>query len=158
MENGAALSIPAKLSDDQMRQAQKIARDVFEALECEGMARVDLFLDKNSGQYYFNEINTLPGSVAHYLWSASSPSLTYTELLTAMIEEAEAKRQHVAEAIKVGHAWRGKNARRLGDGLVGPRHFTGIDIHRHQFAGSPITFEMLFNAFSKHCQNFVISP
>ncbi len=89
-ENGASLSIPAKLSDDQMRQAQKIARDVFEALECEGMARVDLFLDKNSGQYYFNEINTIPGftSISMYpkMWEASG--LGYAPLLSELVDLA----------------------------------------------------------------------
>jgi D-alanine-D-alanine ligase len=55
------------------------------------VSRIDFILDSGKGELYFNEINTLPGSVAHYLWSASSPSLTYTELLTAMVEEAEAR-------------------------------------------------------------------
>jgi D-alanine-D-alanine ligase len=57
-----------------------------------GVSRIDFILDGAAGQLYFNEINTLPGSVAHYLWSASTPSLLYTELLGAMIEEAEVRR------------------------------------------------------------------
>ena len=89
-ENGAALMIPARLSEDQMQVAQKIARDVFQCLECEGMARVDLFLDKQSGGFYFNEINTLPGftSISMYpkMWEASG--LPYQELLSRLIDLA----------------------------------------------------------------------
>jgi D-alanine-D-alanine ligase len=89
-ENGAALRIPAGLSGDQMAQAQKIARDVFEALECEGMARVDLFLDKNSGQFYFNEVNTIPGftSISMYpkMWEASG--IGYAPLLSELVDLA----------------------------------------------------------------------
>ncbi|MGK5081921.1 D-alanine--D-alanine ligase family protein [Bdellovibrionota bacterium FG-1] len=89
-ENGAALMIPARLSEDQMQVAQKIARDVFQCLECEGMARVDLFLDKQSGGFYFNEINTLPGftSISMYpkMWEASG--IPYQELLSRLIDLA----------------------------------------------------------------------
>jgi len=89
-ENGAALAIPAALTDAQMRQAQKIAREVFDALECEGIARVDLFLDKNSGQYYFNEVNTIPGftSISMYpkMWEASG--LGYAALLSELVDLA----------------------------------------------------------------------
>ena len=60
-ENGAALLIPAKIDDAQMKEVQAIARRTFTALECEGMARVDFFLDKESGRFYLNEINTIPG-------------------------------------------------------------------------------------------------
>ncbi|MBY0470366.1 D-alanine--D-alanine ligase [bacterium] len=89
-ENGAHLMIPAKLDAKQVEQAQKIARDVFTALECEGMARVDMFLDKNSGKFYLNEINTLPGftqiSMYPKLWEASG--VPYKELLNRLIELA----------------------------------------------------------------------
>jgi D-alanine-D-alanine ligase len=89
-DHGAALAIPAGLSAQEMSQAQKIAQDVFEALECEGMARVDLFLDKSSGKLYFNEINTIPGftSISMYpkMWEASG--LGYAALLTELVELA----------------------------------------------------------------------
>lgn len=79
--------LPAAFKD----AARTHACTVYDALGCQGVSRIDFILDSGKGELYFNEINTLPGSVAHYLWSASSPSLTYTELLTAMIEEAEAR-------------------------------------------------------------------
>lgn len=92
-ENGAQLLIPAKLSKEELAAAQKIARKAFEALECEGLARVDLFMDKATGEFYFNEVNTMPGftSISMYpkMWEASGVS--YSELLTKLIELALAR-------------------------------------------------------------------
>lgn len=93
--NGAALRIPAQLSSSQIVAAQELARKIFSALECEGMARIDLFLDKGTGEFYFNEINTIPGftqiSMYPKLWGASG--LAYQDLLTALIELALARHQ-----------------------------------------------------------------
>ena len=89
-ENGAELYIPAKMDQAQMKEAQQIASKVFVALECQGMARVDLFLDRKSGEFYLNEINTIPGftqiSMYPKLWEASG--LAYAELLDKLIELA----------------------------------------------------------------------
>ena len=67
-----------------------MAREVFDALEVEGLSLVDLFLDKNSGQYYFNEINTIPGftSISMYpkMWEAAGVS--YSQLIEQLIELA----------------------------------------------------------------------
>lgn len=92
-ENGATMKIPADLTPAQLKTAQDLARRAFDALECEGMARVDLFLDKNTGDFYFNEVNTLPGftSISMYpkMWEASG--MKYSELLTTLIELAIAR-------------------------------------------------------------------
>ncbi len=92
-ENGAELLIPAKITPEQLKEAQAIARKAFETLECEGLARCDLFLDKVSGKFYFNEVNTLPGftSISMYpkMWEASG--LPYSELLTKLIDLALAR-------------------------------------------------------------------
>jgi D-alanine-D-alanine ligase len=99
-DNGAVLTIPAKLSPEQAARAQEIGRRAFVALECEGMARVDMFVDRGTGEFYFNEINTLPGftSISMYpkLWEASG--LGYSELLAKLIELAltrHARRKHL---------------------------------------------------------------
>ena len=92
-ENGAALKIPADLTPAQVSEVQKMGREVFEALECEGMARVDFFMDKTSGEIYFNEINTIPGftSISMYpkMWEASG--IKYMELLSKLIDLAMAR-------------------------------------------------------------------
>jgi D-alanine-D-alanine ligase len=92
-DNGAKLMIPSPLSPEQTALVQKLARDVFVALECEGMARVDLFLDKNTGSLYLNEVNTLPGftSISMYpkMWEASG--IGYTDLLSRLVDLALAR-------------------------------------------------------------------
>jgi D-alanine-D-alanine ligase len=89
-ENGASLMIPAQLSESQIQEAQALAKKAFRTFECEGLARVDLFIDKSSGKMYLNEINTLPGftSISMYpkLWEASG--IPYSELLTRLINLA----------------------------------------------------------------------
>jgi D-alanine-D-alanine ligase len=87
-ENGAELKIPADLNAQEMAYGQEMARRVFLALECEGMARVDFFLDRVTGEWFFNEVNTIPGfthiSMYPKLWEASG--LAYSELLDELIE------------------------------------------------------------------------
>lgn len=92
--DGAAVALPADLTPEQASRAQQIARDAFVALECDGMARVDLFLDRDSGELLFNEVNTIPGftTISMYpkLWEASG--IPYRELLARLIDLALARR------------------------------------------------------------------
>jgi D-alanine-D-alanine ligase len=91
--DGAKLSIPAPLSPAQTDEARSLAARCFEALECEGMARIDLFLDRKRGSFVFNEANTLPGftTISMYpkLWEASG--LPYAALLTRLVDLALAR-------------------------------------------------------------------
>jgi D-alanine-D-alanine ligase len=88
-EQGVSFEMPAKLSPEEQARAQAIALQTFEVLECEGLARVDLFLDK-AGEFLVNEINTLPGftAISMYpkLWALSG--ITQQELVTRLIELA----------------------------------------------------------------------
>jgi D-alanine-D-alanine ligase len=88
--DGAALQIPARLEPAVTEEARRIARDAFVALECEGMARIDLFLDRKSGHLLFSEANTIPGftTISMYpkLWEASG--LSYGDLLARLIDLA----------------------------------------------------------------------
>lgn len=89
-EQGARLMIPAELTDREMKIAQKMSGEIFQLLECSGLSRVDLFLDRQTGEFLFNEINTLPGftTISMYpkLWEASG--IPYMELLTRLIDLA----------------------------------------------------------------------
>jgi len=80
---------PQDLPESLRRQAQDYAVAVFSALGCEGISRVDFLIDADAGALYFNEINTLPGSLAFYLWSAAPHYWTITELLNRLIDRAE---------------------------------------------------------------------
>lgn len=92
-ENGAALSIPAKLTAEQTATAQQLAKKVFHALEIEGLTRVDLFLDRKNDEFYFNEVNTIPGftSISMYpkMWEASG--IPYRRLLSELVDLALAR-------------------------------------------------------------------
>lgn len=94
-EQGAKLLVPASLDAQQILDVQRIACEAFQALECGGMARVDLFLDQRSGEFYFNELNTIPGftAISMYpkLWEYSG--LPYTELLSCLIDLALLRHQ-----------------------------------------------------------------
>ncbi|HVY24189.1 MAG TPA: D-alanine--D-alanine ligase family protein [Steroidobacteraceae bacterium] len=86
---GARLEIPAKrLSKSQTNEIREIAINAFIALECSGMARVDFFIDRKSGELFINELNTIPGftptSMYPKLWGASGVS--YTQLLDRLVE------------------------------------------------------------------------
>ncbi|HRO66671.1 MAG TPA: D-alanine--D-alanine ligase family protein [Pseudobdellovibrionaceae bacterium] len=90
-ENGAHLKIPAEnLTAEQVKTIQQMALSAFQCLELKGLARVDFFLDKNSGQVYLNEVNTIPGftqiSMYPKLWMASG--MTYAGLLDELIRLA----------------------------------------------------------------------
>jgi D-alanine-D-alanine ligase len=80
---------PQDLPEAIRRTAQDHATAVFAALGCEGISRIDFLIDADNGQLYFNEINTLPGSLAFYLWSAAPHYWTITDLLNRLIARAE---------------------------------------------------------------------
>jgi len=89
-ENGAVLEIPAKIPREISERIRQTAIKTFRVLCCEGMARVDFFLEHRTGRIYLNEINTIPGftSISMYpkLWEASG--LSYRDLLSRLIELA----------------------------------------------------------------------
>jgi D-alanine-D-alanine ligase len=88
-EKGATLEIPAKISNEASAEIQYLAVQTFRTLCCDGLGRVDFFLDKK-GKIYVNEINTMPGftSISMYpkLWEKSG--VKYSELITKLIELA----------------------------------------------------------------------
>lgn len=90
-ENGAGLKIPAEnVEPKMMKQIQEFAVRAFKALELRGLARVDFFLDRETGKLYLNEVNTIPGftqiSMYPKLWIASGK--TYAGLLDELIHLA----------------------------------------------------------------------
>ena len=88
-ESGAQLMIPAELSDEQIKLIQSVSIDTYKTLECQGMARVDVFLCQDD-KIIINEINTIPGftNISMYpkLWEISG--LDQTSLITRLIELA----------------------------------------------------------------------
>jgi D-alanine-D-alanine ligase len=97
-EHGAALEIPARVSEHQAQEARAMAVRAFEALDLAGLARVDFFLEKATGRWYVNEVNTLPGftriSMYPKLWEASGVSYgaLVDRLLALALERHRARR------------------------------------------------------------------
>lgn len=90
IDSSSTLEIPAQLTSDQIAEAQNLALRLYRALDCRGLARVDFFLVKDTGKFYINEINTMPGftAISMYpkLWEASG--LSYPELIEKLISLA----------------------------------------------------------------------
>jgi D-alanine-D-alanine ligase len=82
--------IPAPLSEEQQTGIQEMAIQAFQAVDGEGLARVDFLLDDVSGELYLNEINTMPGftriSMYPKLWEASG--ISYPQLVDRLLQLA----------------------------------------------------------------------
>lgn len=89
-EKGAELLIPAPISDTLQQTVREMAKDIFQALECEGMARVDLFIERSTNKIYFNEANTIPGftTISMYPKLMAASGMSYTDLLTHLVRLA----------------------------------------------------------------------
>lgn len=89
-EEESELLIPAPLPAEMAERVRALAIQAYRAIDCAGMGRVDLLMDKESGELYLNEINTIPGftSISMYpkLWEVSD--LPYPKLLDRLIELA----------------------------------------------------------------------
>ncbi len=83
--------IPADITPEQKQNIQEMAVKAFKAIDGTGLARIDFFLEKETGRIFLNEINTLPGftTISMYpkLWEAEG--ISYTELLDTLIRLAE---------------------------------------------------------------------
>ena len=75
--------LPADLEKSQKEEVQDLAVKTFKALGCNGVSRIDFMIDGDKNKVYVNEINTIPGSLAFYLWNETG--IKYTELLDKLI-------------------------------------------------------------------------
>ncbi len=76
--------VPAPISDELTSRIQEITRQVYSAMDCKGVVRIDFMLDGE--ELYINEINIIPGSLAFYLWEPLG--ISFKDMLDAMIEDA----------------------------------------------------------------------
>ena len=85
--NGAKLVVPAAISEESAKKIESIAVSAFKACELSGMARVDFFLDKRTGEILLNEVNTIPGftAISMYPRLCANSGLTYAKLLDSLI-------------------------------------------------------------------------
>ena len=78
--------IPAEITPEQDEFIRKTAVDAFRYLGCNGVCRIDFMIDMSTDKVYINEINTIPGSLAFYLWEPKG--VKYPQLLERMIQLA----------------------------------------------------------------------
>jgi len=105
--------IPAELPDDVTRRIRFLAGETFRVLNCHGVSRVDVMIDRTDGQIYVNEINTIPGSLSFYLWEASG--LKFDKLMDTLVELAiKRKRDLELKTVSYDH-----NIFAMGGGVKG---------------------------------------
>lgn len=87
--------IPADIDDNIREEIEDLARKAFITIDGRGVSRIDFLLDKNNN-VYINEINTLPGSIAFYLWEGKGYSFTklIDKLINIAIKVHEEKQQN----------------------------------------------------------------
>ncbi|MBR5961279.1 MAG: D-alanine--D-alanine ligase [Clostridia bacterium] len=79
--------LPAPIEDELKNEIQDLSRRIFRMLDCKGVVRIDYMFDKHSDKLYITEINTIPGSLAFYLWE--NAGIPYSILIDRMIRFAE---------------------------------------------------------------------
>lgn len=79
--------IPAEVDEAAVEEMRKIAAKIYRAVDGAGLARVDFFMEKESGRVLFNELNTMPGftSISMYPMLWEERGMTKTELMDCLI-------------------------------------------------------------------------
>ncbi|MGL4623486.1 MAG: D-alanine--D-alanine ligase family protein [Culicoidibacterales bacterium] len=87
--------IPARIRDEETQTIQTLAVETFQVLNSSGVARIDFLMDGETRAIYVNEINTIPGSLAFYLWQHTGMDFTeLTNNLLALALKRERRRQN----------------------------------------------------------------
>jgi D-alanine-D-alanine ligase len=89
-DNGAALLVPAPLSEEIADQIKNLAVKAYKCAEARGLSRVDFFYDEENNKVYINEINTLPGftKISMFPRMCAAGGLEYPDLLDELIDYA----------------------------------------------------------------------
>lgn len=75
--------LPADLSEKIRKEVEQVAIEAFKALGSSGNSRIDFLIDEDKNKVYINEINSIPGSLAFYLWEAKG--VDFSSMLDEMI-------------------------------------------------------------------------
>lgn len=84
--------LPAGLPKDLYKKAEDLGVEVYKAIGCEGIARVDMLIDSKTNEVFFNEINPLPGGLYEHNWRAAGVSSV--ELVQKLVGFAETRFKH----------------------------------------------------------------
>jgi D-alanine-D-alanine ligase len=90
LDESLKLEIPAPVPGAVRERVRELSLRAFQALDCEGFARVDFFYEEATGRVLLNEVNTIPGftpkSMFPMLWGASG--LSYPDLVARLVDLA----------------------------------------------------------------------
>jgi D-alanine-D-alanine ligase len=97
VDGASATIVPAELDASLAERLRGEALRAFAAVRCEGMARVDFLVARESGETYLNEVNTIPGftSISMYPKLFAYSGVPYPELLDRLIALALARSEEV---------------------------------------------------------------
>lgn len=84
---GSDRIIPAEISSDLENEIIEYTSKIYERLNLNGVVRIDYIYDKSANKLYFNEVNTIPGSMSFYLYEPIG--IDYITLIEKIIENAE---------------------------------------------------------------------
>ena len=112
--------IPADLPQELTDRIRTLAGETFRVLSCHGVSRVDLIVDRSTGEVFVNEINTIPGSLSFYLWEATG--LSFAGLMDTLVALA-LKRRRQEEEKTVSYD---QNIFSLGGGVKGAKGAKGV--------------------------------
>ncbi|MEX1212214.1 MAG: D-alanine--D-alanine ligase family protein [Balneolaceae bacterium] len=88
----ATREIPADIPDEMTDRIRKLSIRIFSLLGASGVARLDFLIQRESGEVYFNEINTIPGSFSFYLWEPSG--IPFPDLMERILELGLDRHRH----------------------------------------------------------------
>ena len=115
--------LPAPIEDELRDEIQEMSRNIFSMLDCKGVVRIDYMFDRDSGNLYITEINTIPGSLAFYLWE--NAGVSYAQLIDRMIAYAE--KAH-ADKNRVNYAYTSEILSGVSFGAKGTKGSKGIKL------------------------------
>lgn len=78
--------LPAPIEPELRDEIQKLSVDIFNDMDCKGVVRIDYMFDSVTNKVYITEINTIPGSLAFYLWEKTA--MPYAQLIDNMVKYA----------------------------------------------------------------------
>lgn len=78
--------VPAPIEDSLRDEIQALSRKIFTLMDCKGVVRIDYMFDRVTENVYITEINTIPGSLAYYLWEAGG--MPYPQVIDEMVKYA----------------------------------------------------------------------
>ena len=116
----AGIVIPARLDEKTTLHIKELSQKIYKLFGCSGIARIDYLYNKDTGECFANEINTLPGTLYHHLWQASG--LSFENLLEELIKLAEEK---FAAGKKINHIFDSVILQQLKSAKLGSKKLSG---------------------------------